>query len=201
MHEPQTQDDVASNGKAIAKETETLLLPSETQSNENATDAQSNEPEAEATQAQDVGDTEAKTQADATQPEESQPNEAEAESQEIQTQSADTGEADVQETASEEVHDVQEAESADTSEETHEPQAQNDVASNGKAIIYAGVILVRNKTPKPISLSPIQLGIYATITIQSGAIVALPHKYARSLIMQQLFEEVTGQLYVVQEKE
>ena len=192
-----------STRKAAAKETETLLLPSETQSNENATDAQSNEPEAEATQAQDVGDTEAKTQADATQPEESQEQEAtdasETESPEIQTQAevADTGEADVQETASEEAHDVQEAESADTSEETHEPQTQNDVASNGKAIIYAGVILVRNKTPKPISLSPIQLGIYATITIQSGAIVALPHKYARSLIMQQLFEEVTGQLYVV----
>ena len=182
-----------STQKAAAKETETLLLPSETQSNENATDAQSNEPEAEATQAQDVGDTEAKT----SETEESQPNEAEAESQEIQTQSTDTGEADVQETASEEAHDVQEAESADTGEETHEPQAQDDVASNGKAIIYAGVILVRNKTPKPIFLSPIQLGIYATITIQSGAIVALPHKYARSLIMQQLFEEVSGQLYVV----
>ena len=191
--------------KPTKAETESLLP--EVQSNESepqnqpqtdATEAEQPKAasEAEATQAQDVGDTEAKT----SEAEESQPNEAEAESQEIQTQSTDTGEADVQETASEEAHDVQEAESADTSEEAHEPQTQDDVASNGKAIIYAGVVLVRNKTPKPISLSPIQLGIYATITIQSGAIVALPHKYARSLIMQQLFEEVTGQLYVVQEK-
>ncbi|MDE7317321.1 MAG: hypothetical protein K2N12_06285, partial [Helicobacter sp.] len=86
-----------------------------------------------------------------------------------------------------------EAESTDTSEETHE-QAQNDVASNGKAIIYAGVVLVRNKTPKPICLSPIQLGIIATITIQSGEVVALPHKYARSLIMQNCFEQVSGTL-------
>ena len=192
--------------KPTKAETESLLPEVQSNESEPQTDAtEAEQPkaanEAEATQAQDVGDTEAKTQADATQPEESQPNEAEAESQEIQTQSADMGEADVQETASEEAHDVQEAESADTSEEAHEPQTQNDVASNGKAIIYAGVILVRNKTPKPISLSPMQLGIYATITIQSGDVVALPHKYARSLIMQQLFEEVSGQLYVVQEKE
>lgn len=186
--------------KPTKAETESLLP--EVQSNESepqnqpqtdATEAEQPKAanEADTTEAQD--DTEAKTG----EAEESQPNEAEAESQEIQTQSADTGEADVQETASEEAHDVQEAESADTSEEAHEPQAQNDVASNGKAIIYAGVVLVRNKTPKPISLSPIQLGIYATITIQSGDVVALPHKYARSLIMQQIFEEVTGQLYVV----
>ena len=181
--------------KPTKAETESLLPEVQSNESEPQTDAtEAEQPkaanEAEATQAQD--DTEAKT----SEAEELQPNEAEAESQEIQTQSADTPEADVQETASEEAHDVQEAESADTSEEAHEPQTQNDVASNGKAIIYAGVILVRNKTPKPISLSPIQLG-YATITIQSGAIVALPHKYARSLIMQQLFEEVTGQLYVV----
>ena len=182
--------------KPTKAETESLLPEVQSNESEPQTDAtEAEQPkaanEAEATQAQD--DTEAKT----SEAEELQPNEAEAESQEIQTQSADTPEADVQETASEEAHDVQEAESADTSEEAHEPQTQNDVASNGKAIIYAGVVLVRNKTPKPISLSPMQLGIYATITIQSGAIVALPHKYARSLIMQQLFEEVTGQLYVV----
>ena len=190
--------------KPTKAETESLLP--EVQSNESEPQ---NQPQTDATEAEqpkaaskaDTTEAQDDTEAKTGEAEESQPNEAEAESQEIQTQSADTGEADVQETASEEAHDVQEAESADTSEETHEPQAQNDVASNGKAIIYAGVVLVRNKTPKPISLSPIQLGIYATITIQSGDVVALPHKYARSLIMQQIFEEVTGQLYVVQEKE
>lgn len=107
-------------------------------------------------------------------------------------ESSGTNEANTQSQLPEEAS-TNEAESTDTSEETHE-QAQNDVASNGKAIIYAGVVLVRNKTPKPICLSPIQLGIIATITIQSGEVVALPHKYARSLIMQNCFEQVSGTL-------
>lgn len=152
------------------KETETLLP----QSNESeTTQAQAAATEAEqlqAAQAQDVSDTEAKTQAaDETQPKEK------SQEQETQAQEADTSEAQEQE-----------------SEANEEAQEQSDVANNDKAIIYAGVTLVRNKTPKPICLSPIQLGIIATITIQSGEVVALPHKYARSLIMQNCFEQVSG---------
>lgn len=106
-----------------------------------------------------------------------------------ETQSSETNET-------EESHETQsQAESTDNSEEAHDVPEQSNVASS-QPIIYAGVLLVRNKTSKPLCLSPIQLGIYATLTIQSGEIVALPHKYARSLIMQQLFEEVEGQLYV-----
>lgn len=99
------------------------------------------------------------------------------------------------------------APSAEEAESTQAPDAETQDAesqaaqddtmpSNAQPIIYAGVLLVRNKTSKPLCLSPIQLGIYATLTIQSGEIVALPHKYARSLIMQQLFEEVSGQLFL-----
>lgn len=120
--------------------------------------------------------------------EETKALELESQSQ-TETQSSGTNET-------EESHETQsQAESTDNSEEAHDVPEQSNVAST-QPIIYAGVLLVRNKTSKPLCLSPIQLGIYATLTIQSGEIVALPHKYARSLIGQQLFEEVEGQLYV-----
>lgn len=127
--------------------------------------------------------------------EETKAPEAETESQDLEanvlaeTQSSGTNETD------EESHGTQTQAESNNSEEAHDMPEQSDVAS-AQPILYAGVILVRNKTPKPLCLSPIQLGIYATFTIQSGEIVALPHKYARSLIMQQLFEEVEGQLFL-----
>ena len=187
--------DKKTNKKPTKAETESLL--SEAQSNENVTQNQPQaDTEAAATEAEqpkapneaDIAeaqdDTEAKTRAaDAKQPKE--------ESQEQEAESTDTGEAEAQ--------DVQETQAA-ASEEAHEAQEQSDVASNAQPIIYAGVVLVRNKTPKPLALSPIQLGIYATLTIQSGEIVALPHKYARSMIMQNCFEQVSGKLYFVQEE-
>ncbi len=156
--------------KATKAETESLLPEAQSNESEPQNQPQADE-KATATEAEPKTASEAKTSA-------MQAVESESHEVETETQATDTSDTEAK------------TPTADATKPKEETQEQE----TAQPILYAGVILVRNKTSKPLCLSPIQLGIYATFTIQSGEIVALPHKYARSLIMQNCFEQVSGTL-------